>query len=63
MWPPLSDRSFVLDWLRTSGCDIGQGYFIARPMAAAAFGDWVAGDLMLKDRGTVLTPEPAVKPS
>lgn len=32
-----------LAWLRESGCDIGQGYFIARPMAAAAFVDWVAG--------------------
>lgn len=31
-----------LAWLRTAGCDIGQGYFIARPMAAAAFADWVA---------------------
>lgn len=32
-----------LDWLRDAGCDIGQGYFIARPMAVAAFADWVAG--------------------
>ncbi|HEY9146455.1 MAG TPA: EAL domain-containing protein [Thiobacillus sp.] len=31
-----------LAWLRESGCDIGQGYFIARPMAAADFGDWIA---------------------
>lgn len=31
-----------LAWLRDIGCDIGQGYFIARPMAAAAFVDWVA---------------------
>ncbi len=30
-----------LAWLRESGCDIGQGYFIARPMAAADFGDWI----------------------
>ena len=30
-------------WLGESGCDVGQGYFIARPMAAAAFADWVAG--------------------
>ena len=31
-----------LAWLRSAGCDIGQGYFIARPMAASAFADWVA---------------------
>lgn len=30
-------------WLRQNGCDIGQGYFIARPMAVAAFTDWAAG--------------------
>jgi diguanylate cyclase (GGDEF)-like protein len=34
-----------LAWLRENGCDIGQGYFIARPMAAAAFGDWVAANV------------------
>ena len=33
-----------LAWLRESGCDIGQGYFIARPMAVAAFVDWVSGN-------------------
>ena len=26
-----------LDWLRAAGCDIGQGFFIARPMSAPAF--------------------------
>jgi diguanylate cyclase (GGDEF)-like protein len=31
-----------LAWLEAADCDIGQGYFIARPMAAAAFGDWLA---------------------
>lgn len=31
-----------LAWLREAGCDIGQGYFIARPMPAAAFADWVS---------------------
>ena len=31
------------DWefLRARGCDIGQGYFIARPMPAADLVDWV----------------------
>lgn len=32
-----------LAWLRENGCDVGQGYFIARPMAAAALGEWIAG--------------------
>ena len=32
-----------LSWLRESGCDIGQGYFIARPMPATAFLSWAAG--------------------
>ena len=32
-----------LAWLCASGCDIGQGYFIARPMAAVALVDWIAG--------------------
>lgn len=31
-----------LAWLRENGCDVGQGYFIARPMAAAALGEWIA---------------------
>lgn len=31
-----------LNWLAAAGCDIGQGYFIARPMAAAAFADWIS---------------------
>lgn len=31
-----------LAWLREAGCDIGQGYFIARPMSAEAFADWVS---------------------
>ena len=31
------------DWefLRLRGCDVGQGYFIARPMPAADVVDWV----------------------
>lgn len=31
-----------LNWLAAAGCDIGQGYFISRPMAAAAFADWIS---------------------
>lgn len=31
------------DWnlLKAAGCDVAQGYFIARPMAAQAFGEWI----------------------
>lgn len=32
----------VWDLLRKLGCDVAQGYFIARPMAAAQFPDWAA---------------------
>jgi EAL domain-containing protein (putative c-di-GMP-specific phosphodiesterase class I) len=31
-----------LAWLRAHGCDVGQGYGIARPMLAADLPDWVA---------------------
>jgi diguanylate cyclase (GGDEF)-like protein len=31
-----------LAWLRDHGCDVGQGYGIARPMMAADLPDWVA---------------------
>ncbi|KAF0164976.1 MAG: phosphodiesterase transmembrane protein [Rhodocyclaceae bacterium] len=31
-----------LKWLAAAGCDIGQGYFISRPMAAPAFADWIS---------------------
>lgn len=30
------------DFVRASGCDIAQGYFIARPMPAADLADWLA---------------------
>ena len=40
-----------LAWLRNAGCDIGQGYFIARPMAVSAFADWESGK-------RAATPEP-----
>lgn len=31
-----------LMFLKESGCDLGQGYLIARPMAAEALGKWLA---------------------
>jgi len=33
------------DWahLRRTGCDLAQGYFIARPMPATAVAEWIAG--------------------
>jgi EAL domain-containing protein (putative c-di-GMP-specific phosphodiesterase class I) len=35
----------LTDWhqMRTMGCDIAQGYFIARPMPADRFNAWLAG--------------------
>ncbi|WP_042704753.1 EAL domain-containing protein, partial [Azospirillum sp. B506] len=30
------------EWLRQHGCDFGQGYLISRPLAPAAFEDWLA---------------------
>jgi diguanylate cyclase (GGDEF)-like protein len=32
-----------LAWLRANGCDVGQGYGIARPMMAADLPGWLAG--------------------
>ncbi|WP_282183175.1 putative bifunctional diguanylate cyclase/phosphodiesterase [Azospirillum agricola] len=32
----------VYDWLRDHGCDIGQGYLMARPLTAPAFEGWLA---------------------
>ncbi len=31
-----------LAWLAAAGCDVGQGYFISRPMEAAAFAGWIS---------------------
>ena len=35
------ESHYVLSWLRHQGCDLGQGYAIARPMAAADFERWL----------------------
>ena len=32
-----------LDFLKKAGCDIGQGYLIARPMDKTQLEDWLAG--------------------
>jgi EAL domain-containing protein (putative c-di-GMP-specific phosphodiesterase class I) len=37
-----------LNWLAEAGCDIGQGYFISRPMTAAAFGDWISAQSAIR---------------
>src|SRR5207248_2047807 len=39
--------------LRALGCDIGQGYFLGRPMPPAAFADW------MRDRGHLRRGIPA----
>lgn len=31
------------DFLRAAGCDLAQGYFIAKPMPAAQLPAWIAG--------------------
>jgi EAL domain-containing protein (putative c-di-GMP-specific phosphodiesterase class I) len=31
-----------MEWLRTNGCDVAQGYRIAKPMAAGELAGWVA---------------------
>lgn len=30
------------DFIRSTGCDVGQGYFIAKPMPASEIPDWIA---------------------
>ena len=35
------ETSETLEWLRSHGCDIAQGYLIARPMPAAEMGSWL----------------------
>jgi diguanylate cyclase (GGDEF)-like protein/PAS domain S-box-containing protein len=37
------EDQWTLDLLASFGCDQAQGYHIARPMAAAAFGEWLGG--------------------
>lgn len=36
------DSEAACSQLREIGCDIGQGYFLGRPLAAAAFTEWMA---------------------
>ena len=41
------------------GCDIGQGFFLGRPMSAAAFTDWLRDrDRLVLRRGVVTTLRP-----
>lgn len=46
------------DWnfLRTHGCDVAQGYFIARPMPVAALADWQRGWEQRRCELALLTP-------
>jgi EAL domain-containing protein (putative c-di-GMP-specific phosphodiesterase class I) len=37
------ETSDVLDQLARFGCDIAQGYFLSRPLPAAALETWLAG--------------------
>ncbi len=37
-----------LRWLKGAGCDIGQGYFISRPLAAPAFADWISAQAAIQ---------------
>ncbi|MDB5473587.1 MAG: hypothetical protein JWP99_890 [Devosia sp.] len=37
------ETAYAFDHLRALGCDEGQGYFMARPMPAAALGQWLDG--------------------
>lgn len=43
------------DSLRELGCDVGQGYYLARPMDAAAFDDWLANQLTPLPKSPTLT--------
>jgi len=36
-----------LDWLKANGCDIAQGYWIARPMPEAEFPGWLSSSPFL----------------
>lgn len=33
-----------LEWLQAQGCEVGQGYYFAKPLEAAEFEDWVVRD-------------------
>jgi EAL domain-containing protein (putative c-di-GMP-specific phosphodiesterase class I) len=46
-------------WLRTVGCDVAQGYAIARPLTAAAFESWHRGDSALI---AAALSDPAISP-
>ncbi|OYW22329.1 MAG: hypothetical protein B7Z49_04365, partial [Hydrogenophilales bacterium 12-63-5] len=45
-----------LKFLREARCDQAQGYFISRPMDAAAFGVWVAENYDGQIAGTTVVP-------
>ncbi len=47
--------------LKSQGCDLAQGYFFSRPLAATAFVEWIRGGDLLA-RHEPLTPVPGNSP-
>jgi diguanylate cyclase (GGDEF)-like protein len=50
-----------LDWLRAHGCDIAQGYWIARPMSAAELSGWLSDSARLSPDAGVHLARPGAQ--